>query len=214
MAQILKDRVNLENNTSVQLKAYLREQYRDINTAIKENLKNKNIGQVKNLALTIGLKIQIYKNGSFKFIHNLREKSKSETIDLIHNIETFNVSRNVYNVLSTQERIEKVRRKLESDIKSMQTLIKNNKNLNFDSIDDYYDFIALMETIKGLVGEDFDSDQFIKTIEESNLSVIDFYNQNIKGKHLTKQQMLKLFEQNHYYDMSKATVKHYPNRIR
>lgn len=216
MAQILKDRDNLENNTSVQLKSYLRKQYKDINTAIKENYKNRkiSIGQVKNLAFNLGLKLQTYKNGSFKLIHNLREKSKSETIDLINDIETFNIARNKYNVLNTQERIEKVKRKQVSDIKSMQTLMRNNRNLSFDSLQDYYDFITFMEMIRDLVGDEFDSDQFIKTIEESNLSVIDFYNQNIKGKDLTKQQMLKLFEQNHYHDMSKATVKHYPNRIR
>lgn len=216
MAQILKDRDNLENNTSVQLKAYLRKKYKDINTAIKENYNKReiSIGQVKNLALNLGLKLQTYKNGSFKLIHNLREKSKAETIDLINDIETFNIARTKYNVLSDQERAESVKRKQVSDIKSMQTLIRNNKNLSFDSLKDYYDFITFMEMVRDLVGDEFDSDQFIKTIEESNLSVIDFYNQNIKGKDLTKQQMLKLFEQNHYHDMSKATVKHYPNRIR
>ncbi len=216
MAQILKDRDNLENNTSVQLKSYLREQYRSINTAIKENYKRReiSIGQVKNLALNLGLKLQTYKNGSFKLIHNLREKTKSETIALINDIETFNVGRNKYNVLSDEERAENVKRKEISDIKAMQTLMRNNKNLNFDSIDDYYDFISFMEMIRELLGEDFDSDQFIKTIEESVLSVSEFYNQYIKGKNLTKEQMLKIFEQNHYHDMSKATVKVYPNRIR
>ena len=216
MVQILKDRDNLENNTSVQLKSYLRKQYKDINTAIKENYKNRKISieQVKNLALNLGLKLQIYKNGSFKLIHNLREKTKVETIDLINDIETFNIARNKYNVLSDQERAENLKRKQVSDIKAMQTLMRNNKGLNFDSLQDYYDFITFMEMIRDLVGDEFDSDQFIKTIEESNLSVIDFYNQNIKGKNLTKQQMLKLFEQNHYHDMSKATVKVYPNRIR
>ena len=216
MAQILKDWVNLENNTSVQLKAYLREKYRDINMAIKENYKRReiSIGQVKNLALNLGLKLQTYKNGSFKFIHNLREKSKSDTIDLIKNIETFNVGRIKYNVLTERERAELVKRKEISDIKAMQTLMRYNKNLNFDSLNDYYDFITFMEMIRELLGDDFDSDQFIKTIEESGLSVSDFYNQYIKGKNLTKQQMLKVFEQNHYHDMSKATVKYYPNRIR
>lgn len=216
MAQILKDGINLENNTSVQLKSYLREKYRDINTAIKENYKRReiSIGQVKNLALNLGLKLQTYKNGSFKLIHNLREKSKSETINLIKDIETFNVGRTKYNVLSDQERAENLKRKEISDIYSMQTLMRNNKNLNFDSLNDYYDFITFMEMIRDLLGEDFDSDQFIKTIEESGLSVSEFYNQYIKGKNLTKQQMLKVFEQNHYHDMSKATVKVYPNRIR
>lgn len=216
MVQILKDRDNLENNTSVQLKSYLRKQYKDINTAINENYKRReiSIGQVKNLALNLGLKLQTYKNGSFKLIHNLREKTKSETIDLIKDIETFNVGRTKYNVLSDQERAENLKRKQVSDIKSMQTLMRNNKNLNFDSLQDYYDFVMFMEMIRELLGEDFDSDQFIKTIEESGLSVSEFYNQYIKGKNLTKQQMLKVFEQNHYHNMTNATVKHYPNRIR
>lgn len=216
MEQILKDRDNLENNTSVQLKSYLRKQYKDINTAIKENYKRMEISieQVKNLALNLGLKLQTYKNGSFKLIHNLREKSKSDTIDLIKDIETFNVGRTKYNLLSDQERAENVKRKKTSDIKSMQTLMRNNKNLNFDSLQDYYDFIIFLKMIEELLGDDFDSDQFIKTIEESGLSVSEFYNQYIKGKNLTKEQMLKIFEQNHYHDMSKATVKVYPNRVR
>ena len=94
------------------------------------------------------------------------------------------------------EQKEKKKRELISDIKSMRTLMQRNKDLIFYTMDEYYDFITFLNFMHELLGEDFDSDQVIKTIEETGYSFMGFYNKRVKGKNLTKDEIIELFKEN------------------